>query len=55
MQIVIVDTILEMRLERVGDAVYSSGKASLNLQLDHDLIGSWLAAFATGALGTKAA
>ena len=55
MQIGIVDTILEMRRERVGDAVYSSGKASLNLQLDHDLIGSWLAAFATGALGTKAA
>jgi GMP synthase-like glutamine amidotransferase len=55
MQIGIVDTILEMRRERVGDAVYSSGKASLNLQLDHDLIGSWLAAFATGALGAKAA
>ena len=55
MQIGIVDTILEMRRERVGEAVYSSGKASLSLKLDHDLIGSWLAAFVTGASGAKAA
>jgi GMP synthase-like glutamine amidotransferase len=55
MQIGIVDTILEMRRERVGEAVYASGKASLGLTLDHDLIGNWLAAFVTDAVNAKAA
>jgi len=45
MKVGIVDTILEMRRDRVGEQVYTTGKASLDTPLDHGLIGDWLAQF----------
>ena len=51
----IVDVILEMRRERVGEPVYTSGKASLGMDLDHDVIGRWLAQFVREAEQQKAA
>lgn len=51
----IIDAILEMRREIVGPEVYSGGKASLDMDLDHDLLGAWIASFITRAAGTRAA
>lgn len=51
----IIDAILEMRREIVGPEVYSSGKASLDLDLDHDLLGAWIASFMKAAVGKQAA
>jgi hypothetical protein len=45
MNVPTVDRLLEMRRDRVGETVYSEGKASLDRPLDHAAMGRWLADF----------
>lgn len=49
MNVPTVDRLLEMRRDRVGEAVYSEGKASLDRPLDHAAMGRWLAGFIRAA------
>lgn len=45
MTVAIVDRLLDMRRDKVGEAVYEAGKSSLERRLDHDAMARWLAGF----------
>lgn len=48
-----VDRLLDMRRDKVGEAVFAEGKASLDRPLDHDAMARWLAGFVRSALAAQ--
>ena len=50
MNVPTVDRILDMRRDKVGEAVFSEGKGSLGRALDHEAMAGWLAGFIRAAL-----
>ena len=55
MNVPTVNRLLDMRRDRVGEAVYADGKASLETPLDHNAMAQWLAGFIRSALNGEVA
>jgi len=53
MNVPTVDRLLDMRRDKLGEAAFSEGKASLGETLDHEALAQWLAGFIRTALATR--